>query len=112
MITLHVRIRAALLGAAGLIAGLGLTNAQPANSQRQEAAPKALFPDAGPVCPCESLAKVAAANTTIESAALDPSDGSCRVTAIVTHPPTQDRVKVFIALPVKGWNGRFRGNGG
>jgi pimeloyl-ACP methyl ester carboxylesterase len=28
------------------------------------------------------------------------------------HPPANDRVKVFIGLPVKGWNGRFRGTGG
>jgi feruloyl esterase len=34
------------------------------------------------------------------------------VTATVTHPPTGDRVRVFIALPTKGWNGRFRGTGG
>src|SRR5439155_17270087 len=35
-----------------------------------------------------------------------------RVTAIVTHPPTRDRVKVWIGLPLKNWNGRFQGNGG
>ncbi|MDO8630904.1 MAG: tannase/feruloyl esterase family alpha/beta hydrolase, partial [Phycisphaerales bacterium] len=74
--------------------------------------PKPLFPDAAPVCPCESLTKVSIPNTTIDSAALDPSDGSCRVTATVTHPPSGDRVKVFIGLPTKNWNGRFRGNGG
>jgi hypothetical protein len=77
-----------------------------------EVPPKPLFPDAAPVCPCESLAKVALPNTTIDSAAIDPTDGSCRVTATVTHPPSGDRIKVFIGLPVKGWNGRFRGNGG
>ena len=77
-----------------------------------EAPPRPLFPDAAPVCPCESLAKVSIPNTTIDSAAIDPSDGSCRVTASITHPPSGDRVKVFIGLPMKGWNGRFRGNGG
>src|SRR5437763_14246715 len=77
-----------------------------------ELPPKPLFPGAAPVCPCESLAKVSLLNTTIDSAALDPSDGSCRVTATVTHPPSGDRVKIFIGLPVTNWNGRFRGNGG
>ncbi|MBM3833686.1 MAG: tannase/feruloyl esterase family alpha/beta hydrolase [Verrucomicrobia bacterium] len=74
--------------------------------------PKPIFPDATPVCPCESLTKVSLPNTTIDSATIDPTDGSCRVTATVTHPPSGDRVKVWIALPVQSWNGRFRGNGG
>src|SRR5580765_5786423 len=77
-----------------------------------EAPPKPLFPDAAPVCPCESLDKVILPNTTIDSAVIEPSDGSCRVTATVTHPPAGDRVKIFISLPVTNWNGRFRGNGG
>jgi feruloyl esterase len=77
-----------------------------------ESPPKPLFADAVPVCPCESLAKLSLPNTTIESAALDPSNGWCRVTAAVTHPPSGDRVKVWIGLPVTNWNGRFRGNGG
>src|SRR5262245_31517944 len=76
-----------------------------------DAPPKPLFPHAAPVCPCESLAKVSIPNTTIDSAGLD-SNGWCRVTATVTHPPAGDRVKVWIGLPVTNWNGRFRGNGG
>ena len=31
---------------------------------------------------------------------------------MVTHPPSGDRVRVFIALPTTGWNGRFYGTGG
>src|SRR5437660_7872848 len=77
-----------------------------------ETQPKPLFPDTTPVCPCASLAKVSLPNTTIDSAAIDSSDGSCRVTATVTHPPSGDRVKIFIGLPATNWNGRFRGNGG
>ena len=77
-----------------------------------ETPPKPLFHNAAPVCPCESLAKVSLPNTTIDSAALDPSNGWCRVTATVTHLPSGDRVKVFIGLPATNWNGRFRGNGG
>ena len=73
---------------------------------------KPLFPGLKPVCACEELAKVSLPNTTIESAKLDPSNGWCRVTAIVTHPPAEDRIKVWIGLPVTNWNGRFQGNGG
>ncbi|HKS38953.1 MAG TPA: tannase/feruloyl esterase family alpha/beta hydrolase [Verrucomicrobiae bacterium] len=74
--------------------------------------PKPLYPGAVPVCSCESLTNVSLPNTTIDSASLDPSNGWCRVTASVTHPPSGDRVKIFIGLPVTNWNGRFRGNGG
>src|SRR5437773_1809209 len=80
--------------------------------QAAETPPKPLFPDAAPVCPCESLARISLLNTAIDSAAIDPSDGSCRVTATFTHAPSGDRVKVFIGLPATNWNGRFRGNGG
>jgi hypothetical protein len=81
-------------------------------AQAAETRPKAVYPDAAPVCPCESLQKVSLPNTTIDSAAPDPSNGWCRVTATVTHPPSGDRVKVFFGLPATNWNGRFRGTGG
>lgn len=71
-----------------------------------------IYPDAKPICSCESLIQVSLPNTTIDSAVIDPTDGSCRVTATVTHPPAGDWVKVFIGLPTKKWNGRFRGTGG
>lgn len=74
--------------------------------------PEPIFADNAPVCPCESLTNVALPNTTIDSAVIDSQDGFCRVTASVTHPPAKDRVRVFIGLPLKGWNGRFQGNGG
>jgi hypothetical protein len=77
-----------------------------------DAPPKPLFPDAQPVCPCQSLTNVSLPNTTIDSATIDPTNGWCRVTATITHPPSGDRVKIFIGLPVTNWNGRFRGNGG
>jgi hypothetical protein len=73
--------------------------------------PRPLYPGIATVCPCESLTKVSIPNTTIDSAKTE-SNGWCRVTATVTHPPTGDRVKVFVGLPVTNWNGRFRGNGG
>jgi len=69
-----------------------------------------------PVRTCESLASVALPNTTIESAAVEPATNNrpsfCRVTAVVTHPPAADRVRIWIGLPTTGWNGRFQGVGG
>ncbi len=51
-----------------------------------------------PVRTCESLASLALPNTTIESAALEPAANGrpefCRVTAVVTHPPAGDRIRV------------------
>jgi len=77
-----------------------------------ESRPKPLFTDTTPVCSCESLTNVSIPNTTIVSATVDRSNGVCQLTAIVTHPPAGDRVRVFMALPLTNWNGRFRGNGG
>ncbi len=81
--------------------------AQPADSSL-----KPIYSDAAPACSPDDLKKVAIPNTTIDSVTIDERDGAVRVTAIVTHPPANDRVKVWVALPVKNWNGRFRGNGG
>jgi hypothetical protein len=83
-----------------------------ARAQVVEAPPKPVFADNAPVIPHESLTKVALPNTNIDSVELNAADGSCRVRATVTHPPTGCRVKVFVALPTKGWNGRFQGTGG
>lgn len=77
-----------------------------------ETRPKPLFPGAEPVCAPEDLKNLTLPNTTIESVVVDPEEGSCRVTAIVTHPPAEDRVQVTVALPLKNWNGRFYGTGG
>src|SRR6266436_6006299 len=73
---------------------------------------KPLYPGLTPACLCESLTNVSLPNTAIESAVVDTSNRMCRVTAIVTHPPTGDRVKVWIGLPLTNWSGRFQGNGG
>ena len=73
---------------------------------------KPVYGAIAPVCGCETLTKVSIPNTTILSAAVDPKDGSCRVTAVVNHPPADDSVTVWIALPQKNWNGRFEGKGG
>ena len=80
------------------------------------AAQAPIYPDIKPARTCESLAKLELANTTIESAAVDKlapeGPAACRVTAIVTHPPAGDKVKVWVALPIDRWNGRFQGMGG
>src|SRR5687767_2196640 len=95
-----------------LCAVVATAPAQPANLPRSDAGPKPLYPDSGPVLSLDELRQVAIPNTIIDSVAIDPTDGACRVVATVSHPPANDRVKVYIALPMKGWNGRFRGNGG
>src|SRR5687768_15226983 len=75
--------------------------------------PRALIPSARPVRTCESLAEIALANTTIESAAVDANNPAlCRVIANTTHPPAGDKVRIWIAIPTTNWNGRFMGNGG
>lgn len=95
-----------------LIVTCAASFAQPTSTARPPLFPQPIYADAAPVCAPEDLRKVSIPNTTIESVAIDPRDGSCRVTAIVTHPPANDRVKIWIALPTKNWNGRFQGNGG
>jgi hypothetical protein len=69
-----------------------------------------------PVRTCESLAAVELPNAAIESSAVEPEANGrpafCRVTAILTHPPAGDRIRVWIGLPTSGWNGRFEGVGG
>lgn len=81
-------------------------------AQAAETAPKPLFPGITPVCSGESLTNLSLPNTTIESAVIDTANHMCLVTAIVTHPPAGDRVKIWIGLPLTNWNGRFQGTGG
>jgi feruloyl esterase len=99
-----------------LVSSVAQAQPQPAPAVSPFAAQPPLYPDIRPARPCDSLTSLALANTTIESAAIDKSlaQGStvCRVTAVVTHPPAGDKVKVWIALPIDTWNGRFQGVGG
>lgn len=107
----HTRfLRLVIHAAAVAIVGITIHSATPLRAA--EAPPAPLFPGITPVCPCESLTKISIPNTVIDSATPDPSNGWCRVTATVSHPPENDRVKVFVGLPVTNWNGRFQGNGG
>jgi hypothetical protein len=96
-------------GAVGRGAGPGGLPVQPPLG----VTPKSAIPNAKPVRSCESLASVTLPNTTIESASADPlNPGICRVTAITTHPPEGDKVRIWIAIPTENWNGRFLGIGG
>jgi len=77
------------------------------------AVPRPAIADVKAVRSCESLSSVALPNTTIQSAAADANNpGICRVTAITTHPPANDKVTIWIAIPMSNWNGRFLGTGG
>lgn len=73
-------------------------------------APAPIYAEALPVCSPDDLRKVSLPNTTIDSVTADMN--VCRVTLTVTHPPATDRVKIWVALPMKNWNGRLLGQGG
>jgi feruloyl esterase len=75
--------------------------------------PKQAIADVKPLRSCDSLARVGLPNTTIESAEVDRANpGICRVTAITTHPPAGDKVRIWIGIPTANWNGRFLAVGG
>jgi pimeloyl-ACP methyl ester carboxylesterase len=73
-------------------------------------APAPIYTEALPVCAPDDLRKISLPNTTIDNVTADKN--LCRVTLTVTHPPATDRVKVWVALPMKNWNGRLLGQGG
>jgi feruloyl esterase len=73
-------------------------------------APEPIYAEALPVCAPDDLRKVSLPNTTIDSVTVDKN--LCKVTLTVTHPPATDRVKIWVALPMKNWNGRLLGQGG
>ena len=100
-------------GRAGAPAGPGGRAGAPAPPPLMQTPPKPAIANAKPARSCESLTSVALPNTTIESAAVDPDNpGVCRVTAVTTHPPAGDTVRIWVAIPTANWNGRFLGTGG
>ncbi|HWA26377.1 MAG TPA: tannase/feruloyl esterase family alpha/beta hydrolase [Lacunisphaera sp.] len=99
--------------AASTLLGIAFTAFAPVNLPSADGAPLSpAYAEAAPICAPDDLRTVSIPNTVIESVAIDPEGGACLVTAIVTHPPAGDRVKIWIALPMRNWNGRFHGNGG
>ena len=105
----------ALAAALAVVVGSAAVRAQPP-PQPAPPVPKPLLAQTTPVRECASLKDISLPDTTIESAAVDPGNAtvpaSCRVTAVTTHPPAGDRIRIWIALPMKDWNGRFQGVGG
>ena len=100
-------------GAPGAPAVAGGRGGAPAAPPLMQVRPKPVIANAKPVRSCESLASVALPNTTIESATVDAnSPDVCRVTAVTTHPPAGDKVRIWVAIPLSNWNGRFLGSGG
>jgi hypothetical protein len=79
---------------------------------RDEGILEPVFGTVEPACGCGDLINLALDNTVIESARLSADGNTCRVTAVVTHPPAEDRVTVYMALPANNWNGRIYGMGG
>lgn len=71
-----------------------------------------VYSNGDPIKDYKSLENVSVPNTTIVSVTLDEATNSCNVLAIVNHPPANDSIKVWIALPLENWNGRFLGTGG
>lgn len=75
-----------------------------------EKTPAPIYTDAVPVGAPDDLRKVSLPNTTIDNVTVDKN--VCKVALTVTHPPANDRVKIWVALPMKNWNGRLIGQGG
>ena len=71
-----------------------------------------IYQDITPAIDCESLMGINIPNTIIVSTTIDSVNNACFVTALVNHPPADDSVMVWVALPIENWNGRFLGNGG
>jgi feruloyl esterase len=71
-----------------------------------------LFPNNKPICSCDSLRNITIPNSIVDSAVLDSAGTSCWVSITMNHPPADDQVKIFIALPLENWNGRLLGTGG
>ena len=99
-------------------APLALALAVPAAGQWS---PPPLYDSASPARTCESLETLELLDATVEWAAHDwaapDTVGSaglwyCRVTVVATHPPANDRITIWVALPTGNWNGRFLGTGG
>lgn len=106
------RIRPALFALVALTLGLTTIHVRSQSAAVADFAPPPVYPDLAPIRSCGDLTRQTIPHVTIESSVIEPTDGSCRVTATVTPRPGGGRIKVWVGLPVKGWNGRFRGTGG
>ncbi len=111
-----VAVAAAASTLVGFIPAAAAPPAEPAGLAAMSAAEPAGLAAMSAAVSCESLAALALPHTTITSAATAPAaDGlpaTCRVHAVVTHPPAGDAVNIDVWMPVDGWSGRFQGAGG
>lgn len=73
---------------------------------------KPVYQQSEPVLTPNEILEIEIPNTRIISSVIEQQDSTCRVTAIITHPPFDDEVTVNFALPLRNWNGRFMGLGG
>lgn len=97
-------------GIIGLLSNV--TFAQPATDSGTIGDYPAIYPDAKPMWSYQDLINVQLPNTIILSAEKIEGEDICLVTTIVNHPPANDKIKIWIALPLNNWNGRFYGRGG
>ena len=77
-----------------------------------EPVPAAVFAGITPMTSCEALRSIFIPDTIVDSARVQDSDHSCRIAATIVHPPENIPIRIFVALPMRAWNGRFRGTGG
>jgi len=116
ILTAILCIVAIAVGSASQQAGRGQTPDRGGPPPEPRVVYKPLIARNTPSRSCETLTTVTLPNVTIESAAVDPGDqtngATCRITAISTHPPAGDKIRIFLAFPMKEWNGRFQGVGG
>ena len=110
------RLAATIYAVALIVAASAVLVGQRGTGAPPPPRPKPLIASAVPTRSCESLRELTLTDTTIEAASADAGTAqvpaSCRVTAIVAHPSTRDRIRIWIALPMTDWNGRFQGVGG
>lgn len=85
---------------------------QPATDPGYIGSYPSLYADVKPVCDYQDLMRLKIKDTRILSAEKLDAEDVCLVTAVVNHSPSADEVKVWIALPLTHWNGRFYGRGG
>ena len=72
-----------------------------------------LATDINPVRSCESLVLIKLPGVTIQEASIvDKTDASpawCKVTAVVSRPDINNKITIWVGLPIENWNGRFQG---
>lgn len=71
-----------------------------------------LYGAVAPVCDIEDLLRIHLEGAKVLSAEKIADEDICLVTISAHHAPAQDTVRIWVALPMRDWNGRFYGCGG